>query len=340
MQTVGILGTGIYIPEKRMSAYDIAKETDGLWTEENIVKKLGIIEKSIPSEYDGTQEMGAKAALDAIRNTGINPKDIDLIISVGEEWKEYPLTTTAIYIQDRIGAENAWGIDLQQRCSTTVSAIKIAKNMMLNDSDINLVMIAGGYRNGDFVDYTDPNMSMMFNLSAGGGAVILKKNMKKNIVLGSHVMTDGTMARDAGVVYGGTANLINKDNLDIAYKSLKLIEADHMKKRLNEVSMKNWFNCIDLALKKSDLVRDDIGYLGVLHFKRSMHNQMLDSLGLKENQTIYLENYGHMGQIDQILSLHLANEQNKLIDGKAVALIAAGIGYAWSAVIIRWGEVV
>ncbi len=340
MQTVGILGTGIYIPEKRMSAYDIAKETDGLWTEENIVKKLGIIEKSVPGEYDGTQEMGAIAALDAIKNTGIDPKDIDLLISVGEEWKEYPLTTTAIYIQDRIGAENAWGIDLQQRCSTTVAAIKIAKDMMMNDSDINLVMIAGGYRNGDFVDYTDPNMSMMFNLSAGGGAIVLKKNMKENIVLGSHMITDGTMARDAGVVYGGTVNLINKDNLDIAYKSLKLIEADHMKERLNEVSMKNWFNCIDLALKKSNFVREDIGYLGVLHFKRSMHDQMLDSLGLKENQTIYLENYGHMGQIDQILSLHLANEQNKLIDGKAVALIAAGIGYAWSAVIIRWGEVI
>ncbi|MDM8534028.1 3-oxoacyl-ACP synthase [Clostridiaceae bacterium HSG29] len=337
METIGIVGTGIYIPENRMSAKEIAEKTNGNWTEENIIKKLGILEKPIPSLKDGTQEMGALAALDALKNTGIDPKSIDLIISIGEEWKEYPLTTTAIYIQDRIGAINAWGIDFQQRCATTISAMKIAKDMMSSDKSINTVMIAGGYRNGDFVDYKDPQMSMMYNLSAGGGAIILKKGWNKNLLLGSHIMTDGSMALDAGVVYGGTTNPITSDNLDEAYTSLKLMNSEHMKSRLNDVSMPNWLLCIDKALEKSECSRKDIDYLGVLHFKRSMHEYLLNELELKDNQTIYLQEYGHMGQVDQILSLHLANERGLLEGKKTVALIAAGIGYAWAAGIIRWG---
>jgi 3-oxoacyl-[acyl-carrier-protein] synthase-3 len=54
-------------------------------------------------------------------------------------------------------------------------------------------------------------------------------------------------------------------------------------------------------------------------------------------QTVYLEDYGHLGQIDQILSLHLGLQQKKISKGTIVSMIAAGIGYAWGANVIRWG---
>lgn len=336
---VGIVGTGIYLPNKRMTAKDIAEATQGIWTEEAIINKLGIIEKPIPGENDGTQEMGVEAALNALNNTGIDPKEIDLILSVGEEWKEYPLTTTGIYIQGKIGADNAWAIDVQQRCGSTVSAMKIAKDMMIADEDINTVLIAGGYRNGDLVDYVDRSMSMMYNLAAGGAAIILKKNYDKNILLGTHVISDGSMARDAGVEYGGTEKPITSDNIDEAYKSLRLFDEKHMKDRLNEVSMSNWMKCIDKAFQKSGLSKDELGYLAVLHFKHSMHIYLLEQLSLTADQSIYLSNYGHIGQIDQILSLHLALEQGKVIDGTVVSMLSAGIGYAWAANVIKWGPI-
>ena len=337
-QTVGIVGTGIYLPENTMTAKDIADATNGLWTEEAIQSKLGINQKRVPGEKDGTQEMGVRAALDALEQTGTDPLEIDLVLGVGEEWKEYPLTTSAIYTQEKIGAVNAWGLDLQQRCCTTVSAMKIAKDMMLGDDEINTVMIVGGYRNGDFVDYTDKAMSMMYNLSAGGGAIILKKNYDRNLLLGSHVMTDGSMARDAGVEYGGTKKPITKENVDEAYKSLRLFNGKHMKDRLNEVSMDNWVHCINRAFEKSGIDKSELSYLSVLHFKYSMHKYMLELLGLTEEQTIYLSDYGHIGQIDQILSLHLALKEGKVKDGTILAMISAGIGYAWAANVIKWGK--
>ena len=96
--------------------------------------------------------------------------------------------------------------------------------------------------------------------------------------------------------------------------------------------------CVNKSLDKSSLKLDDLSYLAILHIKRSGHLGMLQSLGLIEEQSIYLEDDGHIGQIDQILSLHLALEQGKVKDGSVVCMLAAGIGYVWAANIIRWGE--
>ncbi len=336
---VGIVGTGIYIPDTVMTAKEIAEATKGNWTEEAIKDKLGIMQKPIPGKNDGTQEMGVRAAKDALQRTGVDPKEIDLILCVGEEWKEYPLTTSGIYLQEQIGATNAWAIDLQQRCCTTVAAMKIAKDMMLADAEIETVLVAGGYRNGDFVDYADPAMSMMYNLGAGGGAIILKKNYGRNLLYGTHIMSDGSLARDAGVKYGGTEHPITCENVEKAYKSLQIFNVEHMKERLNEVSMPNWLRCIDKAFEKSGIAKDELSYLAVLHFKRSMHNYLLDLLNLRDEQTTYLCNYGHLGQIDQILSLHLALAEGKVQAGTVISMIAAGIGYAWAANVIKWGEI-
>ncbi len=70
-----------------------------------------------------------------------------------------------------------------------------------------------------------------------------------------------------------------------------------------------------------------------------MYFSMVEGLGLTPDQTIYLEHFGHLGQIDQILSLHLALQTGKVKDGTVLSMIAAGIGYAWGANVIKWGPI-
>ncbi len=334
---IGIRGLGIYLPENVMTAKEISDQTGGVWSEDAVINKLGIRQKYLAGKEDGTQEMGAKAAQDAIEDAGIDPLDIDLILCIGEEWKEYPLTTSALYIQDYIGAKNAWGIDTQNRCCSSISTMKIAKDMMLADPDIKTVMVVGGYRNGDFVDYKDQDTSMMYNLSSGAGAVILQKDYDKNLLLGSHIISDGSLSRTAGVEIGGINNPITHSNLDQAYKSLRIMDPKTMKEKLNKESNAIWEKCIDQALNKSKLSRKDIDFLNILHIKRSGHLAMLKNLGLREDQSLYLEDYGHVGQIDQILTWKLARDQKLVKEGDIIVTIAAGIGYVWAANVIKWG---
>ncbi|WP_010097477.1 3-oxoacyl-ACP synthase [Ornithinibacillus scapharcae] len=336
METVGILSTGVYLPNKRMTSVEISEQA-GIPLKV-VEQKMGIKEKPIPDEDDHTVEMGIRAAKEAIDRAGIDPKEIDLVMYIGEEHKEYPLWTAGIKLQHEVGAENAWAFDTALRCGTTVMGLKVAKDMMLADPSIHTVLLAGGYRNVDFINYKNPRTRFMYNLGAGGGAIILKKGNPENHLLESHFITDGAFSEDVYVTTGGTKNPITKETLEAGLYQLDVIDPVGMKERLEEKSMKNFITCIEKALEKSGYQKKDIGYIAMLHMKKSAHLYVLDQLGVSHDKSIYLEDYGHIGQIDQILSIQLAEQQGKLKKGDIVVLVSAGIGYAWGANIVKWGN--
>lgn len=333
---IGILSTGIYLPEEFMLSDEIAIRA-GI-PKEIVEGKMGIKKKPIPGKDDHTCEMGIKAARQAIKKANIDPLEIDLVIYIGEEYKEYPLWTAGIKLQEEIGAGNAWAFDVALRCGTTVMGLKVAKNMMIADPKINTVLLAGGYRNGDFIDYENPRTRFMFNLGAGGGAIILQKGIHSNILYETVMMTDGTFSEDVVVVAGGTKYPLTCSALEQGLNKLDVLDPEGMKQRLEQKSMKNFLKVIRESVQNSGFSEKEISYVGLLHMKKSAHHYVLKELGLSEENSIYLENYGHIGQIDQILSLELAQKAGKIKSGDVVVLVSAGIGYAWGASTIRWGE--
>ena len=131
--------------------------------------------------------------------------------------------------------------------------------------------------------------------------------------------------------------LLRQKALDKGLFKLDVLDPEGMKKRLEQKSMDNFLKCIREALRKSGYSQEDVDYVAMLHMKRSAHHYVLDQLGVSPEKSIYLEDYGHIGQMDQIISLKLAEEQGRLKSGDIVVLVSAGIGYAWGANVIRWG---
>lgn len=332
---IGIRSTGVYLPPNYMTSADIARET-GL-PQEVVENKLGFRRKPIPGPEDHTIEMGIKAACRAMEKGEIDPAEIDLVIYVGEEYKEHPLQTGAIKLQGGIGASRAWGFDIQMRCGTTVMALKVARDLMLANEDLNTVLLAGGYRNGDLIDYKNPRVRFMYNLGAGGAAIVLQKGLGYNRVLGSRVITDPSLADAVGVTAGGTKVPLTPEAVAQGLYTLDVFDPEGMKKRLEEVSMPNFLRVIREALRESGYSTQDIGYLCLLHMKRSAHDYVLSELGLRPEQSIYLEDYGHIGQMDQVLSLELGLESGRIKEGDLVVMVSAGVGYAWAATVIKWG---
>lgn len=332
---IGIVSTGIYLPEQVMTAAEIAAAS-GIPVK--VVKeKMGITQKPIPGEEDHPVAMGIRAAKQALKKANIHGKEIDLIIYIGEEFKEYPLWTAAINMQEELGAHHAWGFDVALRCGTTIMALKVAKAMMQQDEHIQTVLLAGGYRNGDLIDYTNERTRFMFNLATGGGALILQKKSPSHTVLESEVITDGSFSEDVLVPFGGTKQPLTEEALQQNKFTLDVMDPAGMKERLENKSMQNFLKVIRSSLSKSGYKEEDIDYLAILHMKKSAHDYVLNQLGLEEEQSIYLHEYGHIGQVDQILSLELAEQQGKLKAGDIVVLVSAGIGYAWGAITVRWG---
>jgi len=332
---VGIRSTGVYLPDLYLTSDDIARES-GLPLEV-VEKKLGIRRKPVPGPDDHTVEMGIRAARRALEKGGIDPEEIDLVIYIGEEYKEYLVQTGATKLQGGVGAYRAWGFDMQLRCGTMVLGLKVARDMMVADEKLNTVLLAGGYRNVDLINYSNPRVRFMYSLAAGGAAVVLQKNPGRNKFIGSHAMTDPGLADSVGVVAGGTKVPLTPEAVAGGQYALDVFDPEGMKNRLEEVSMPNFLRVIEMAVAQGGYRPQDIGYLCILHMKRSAHDYILSQLGLKPEQAIYLSDYGHIGQIDQVLSLELALESGRVQDGDLVVMVSAGVGYAWVATAFKWG---
>jgi 3-oxoacyl-[acyl-carrier-protein] synthase-3 len=332
--SVGIVSAGVYIPQTFITAADIA-QMSGI-PEDVIANKMGIRRKPVPGPNDHTNAMALWAAQDAFTQTSIRPDEVDLVLCTTEEWKEYPLWTAGIKLAYDLGARGAWAIDVQMRCATTMATLKMAKAMMLSDPDINTVLIAGGYRNGDLLDYSNTRARSAFGLSAGGGALLLQKNYSHNHLLESAVMVDGSFSLDVIIPAGGTIEPITAAGITARRNKIDVPDPEGMKVRLDRLSMQNFLAVIGKALALSGLTRQDIGYLNILHMKPSAHQFVLRELGLREDQSYYLGDYGHIGQHDQALSIKKGLESGRLRDGMVMVMVAAGIGYAWSASVVKW----
>jgi 3-oxoacyl-[acyl-carrier-protein] synthase-3 len=339
---IGIVSVGTYLPENTISAEEIATAS-GLpeWV---VRDKLGITYKHVAGPDDHPNQMAVWAVQDCLTHTEITPDEIDVVLCTTEEWKEYLLWTAGVNLAYEIGATRAWGMDLHLRCASTVGAMKLAKDMMIADPDVNTVLIAGGYRVGDFINFKNLDTTFMFNIGAGAGAMLLRRNWGKNRILGSHLISDGYMSNHVLVPASGTKKFPTDAAVAEGLFTFDLLEPEAMKNRLNAVSMDNWMKCIDEALRKSgekpegaSYQREDISYLNILLIKPSGYREMLQRLGLTEDQSIYLGEIGHVGEQDCMFSIQEGLKFGRLKDGDLMAIIAAGIGYVWGATIVQWG---
>jgi 3-oxoacyl-[acyl-carrier-protein] synthase III len=274
-----------------------------------------------------------RAARDALTDAGITADTLDVVISITEEHKEFPVWTAGIKTAHELGATRAYAFDLGQKCGTSVLALRLAADMMKADGK-QTMLIAGGYRNGDLVSYRDPNVRFLFNLAAGGGAAVVRREGPGFEILGSAFRTDGSFSEDIIVPVGGTRAPINGHNG--AEFRLQVTNPIGLKDRLEQKSIDNFIAVVEEACERSGVTTRDVAYAAVLHMKRSAHENVLGRLGIPLDRSIYLQNYGHMGQVDPLLSLKLARDQGRLKDGDVCVLMAAGIGYVWNAMCVRY----
>ena len=340
---MGIVATGMYLPDTVMSAEEIADASGlPLWV---VKEKLGINQKHIPDPamppncHGGRGRQGvhrqSRDRSQGDRCAPLHHRGVEGVHAV--DGGDRP--------RHEIGATNAWGMDMHMRCATTIAALKLARSLMRDDPSIDTVMIAGGYIIGDFIDFTNLRTSFLFNIGAGAGAMLVKRDWPENHVLGTHLMSDGSMSRHVIVPASGTVEHPTDEAVADGRFKFDLVEPEAMKSRLGEVSIENWMFCVDEALRKSGTkpdgtpyTRADLDYLNMLLVKPSAHKEILDLLGLTEDQSVYLGDVGHIGEQDTIISMIEGERHGKLKDGDLMVMVGAGIGYVWGAGVVQWGK--
>ncbi len=325
---VALVATGLYIPANFQTAQDVARAT-GIPVDV-IREKFGIMRKPRATEHETASFMAIQAARRCLEEAGQDPAGVDMVLWTGSEHKDHYVWSAGIKVQHELGCVNAWATDVASRCATNIVALKLAKDIIRSDPRVNTVLLAGGHRTTDLIDLTNQNTRFMFNFSDAGSAMLVKRMPPAagsgwTEVLETAVITDGAFSEDVIIPPGR--------------KFFDVPDPEGLKQRLDPVSMRNFAKVIRDAVEGSGYRLQDIGYLALLHMKRSAHDTVLREIGLAPEKSIYLSDYGHVGAPDQVISLRLALERRLIHRGDLVVLASAGIGYTWAASALRWGEV-
>ncbi len=337
LRPVGLESWGIYLPKYKHTSDFISQES-GI-PKEILEDKFGLKSKTVPGPEDHTVAMGAKASIQALERADITAEDLDIIIWAGEVYAERPMMTYGIKLQQLLGnPTKPWAFDINQRCGTFLVGMLLGKSLIQTNPSIKRVLIASGYRNSDLINYKNQNSRFMISLAASGAAVVLRSDYKTNEILGISAISDGRFADDVYVPAGGTIMPISKEAIDNDLIYLDVPDPEGLKQRLDKFSMNAFVKVIDEALLQSGYTRKDIGYLALLHMKRSAFEYVAKAVGIDpyKNAT-YFEEIGHNGQNDGIISLEYGLRSGKIKNGDIVVLTAAGIGWAWNAGVIKWG---
>lgn len=331
---IGIEATGVFFPEGVETAGELAQKT-GI-PESVIIDKFGLYEKHVADETMHASDLAIQAAQNIIGKV-IDPLEIDVIIYFGSPHKDYYVWSSAPKIQHELGAIKAYAFELMNVSSCFPIALKVAKDMLIADSSLHNILLVGGCKESQIIDYENPRSRFMFNFADGGTAALVKKGSEQSRILQSAILTDGSFHDDVKVPAGGSRHRASEHTLEQRMHYIDVTNPASMKERLDPVSIPNFVKVVEQALEKSNRSLQDLKLLLPLHTKRSMFTELIGRLGIKEEQAVYLDHYGHMSALDPCIGLHFAQEKNLLQTGDLAVAVSAGTGYTWAATAIEWG---
>ena len=279
--------------------------------------------------------MGVKASLRALGD--ISPDELDMVVYCGSEYKDFYMFNCAARIKEDIGAKNAVAFEIHSLCSAGVYSLKILKAMMLQDESLRKVLLVSSSKEGDLINYKDTDSRFMFNFGDGAAAVVLERDLGRNVILESSMIVDGQFSTD---VYVPGIGCVNRDKIDVMSfedRHLRVRDLQDMKTRLDPVTLDNFCKVMDQAVERSGYTNADVGFVAPICMKKSMLVGLLNHFNLTEEKSFLLEDYGHCQSADCFLSIEEGLRHGRLKDGDLVVTIAAGTGYSWASTAIKWG---
>ena len=180
-----ITAVGMYVPEKILdnAYFESIVDTNDEW----IRTRTGIKERRL-LENGATSDLATEAAKDLMEQHNVNPEEIDVII-VATVTPDMLFPATACLVQEKIGANNAWGFDLSAACSGFLFAYQTGC-AFIESGQYKKVLVIGADKMSSIIDYSDRNNCLLFG--DGGAAVLLEPSEDLNLGLqNSTLRVDG-----------------------------------------------------------------------------------------------------------------------------------------------------
>jgi 3-oxoacyl-[acyl-carrier-protein] synthase-3 len=184
-----IAGTGSYLPPKRLTNDDLARQLAGRGIETSdawIVERTGIRARHFVDPGVACSDLAAHAARAALEAAGVDAAQIDLII-VATSTPDMVFPSAACIVQQKLGVQGCPAFDVQAVCSGFIYALTIADSMIRSGA-ASKALVIGSEVFSRLLDFNDRTTCVLFG--DGAGAVVLEASDQPG-VLATELHADG-----------------------------------------------------------------------------------------------------------------------------------------------------
>ncbi|HEY1860080.1 MAG TPA: beta-ketoacyl-ACP synthase III [Gemmataceae bacterium] len=322
---VRILGTGSYVPDAVITNDHLHQRLghDSDW----IVKRTGILERRHALPHQATSDLCYEAARRCIDASGVNPKEIDLLV-LATFTPDMAFPSTACLVQDRLKL-TCPAIEVEAACAGFMYALVTAAAYVVSGAS-DLALVIGGDCNSRVVNPDDLKTYPLFG--DGAGAVLLTRGRPDQGLVSYSMGADGgggdMLSRPAtGSRLPATPEVLAKKlqymHMDgrAVFRWAVAILCDTIQDVLKAANLQP--GDIDLYIPHQANIRIINAAIDVLHIPRSRVFNNLDR-------------YGNTSAGSVPLALDEAVAEGRVQPGNLIVLSGFGAGLAWGTAVVRW----
>jgi len=322
-----IKGTGHAVPKKVLTNFDLEKmvETSDEW----ITTRTGIKQRHQALEKEYLSPFASEAARNALEAAHLEPGNVELII-VCSVTPDQPIPATACFVQQQLGASQAFAFDIQAGCSGFLYGLGVADGF-IRSGQVKNALVIGAELLTKYLDWEDRSTCVIFG--DGAGAVVLEATEEEDRgILASQLHSDGSQADLISMPGGGTKHPYNEETIRQNLNKIRMRGNETFKiavRRLETVALE--------TLAAAQIHPDDVD----LFIPHQANIRIIDAvakrLGFpKEKILVNIQNYGNTSSASIPIALDEWVRSNGLKEGSTVLMVAFGAGLTWAGTVLKW----
>lgn len=331
-----ITGTGSAFPGNVVNNDELARrlamlnvETSDNWIRE----RTGIRERrysDLSRENEQNSSMAAAAAVSALEMAGKKPEDIDQII-VGTCTPETLIPSTACWVQQKLGARNAWAMDLNAACTGFIYGLVVA-GQFIRSGETRTALVIGTEVLHPYLNWGDRASCILFGDASGAAIVESVPEDQERRILSWYVHSDGRLGELLYIrAYHPEEPLYPDGEMKMAGKII-MNGRDIFKAAVRTLS-----ECARQVLNKSGMTIDDVDWFVPHQANLRILEAVAHRLGIPmEKVLINVDRFANSSAATVPTILDEAVRDGRIQKGQILLLDAFGAGLTYGAMLVRW----
>lgn len=328
MVPIRLAGTGLYVPQKVLTNYDLQKTLDT--SHEWVVKRTGVSERRIAAPNEAASDLALPAARQAMEAAGVTDQDLDYII-LATITPDTHCPSAANWLQAKMDAPQAISFDVTAACSGFVFALDVATRY-IQCGMAKTVLVAASEVMSRVQDWTDRSNCILWG--DGAGAAVLTAAEGAPQVIDTYLGTDGANGQNLLMPGGGSKTTpITHESVDAKTHTLKMIEASASVR----VAVKYFADSALLILERNGYKLEDVDHFIPHQANLRMLQAVAKRLGVDFDKfVITVDRYGNISSASSVIALAEAVHSGRIKPGDLVCLTVFGGGLTWGSALIQF----